>query len=112
MHENIIEIIYSDYSQHGYITEKQIIDLVQNENIPLFDVEYIMDQLLGKGIIIRENDDIGDDQTEEYDRSNTDYAAIYAEAIEIEPTLIDLIDYIKCIQAPQHREWRILLPQA
>ena len=41
--DRILKNMYED----GYISESQIFDLVESENVPLFDIEYIMDQLDG-----------------------------------------------------------------
>ena len=111
VYDSIVEKLHRDYVLHGYITEQQIFTVIEENNIPLFDVEYICDQLLAQGVIIRDGD-ISDDTDEEYDRSQTDYEAIYEKIIEIDPSLTNFIEYVKNIQAPQHREWKNLLPQA
>lgn len=110
--EKIIEQLYKSYSLNGYITESQIFDLVESENVPLFDIEYIMDQLLGKGVIIRENVVGNEEDEDETDYSDTDYEAIYAEVLDDSPELESFIEYVKNVRAPQRREWRNLLPQA
>lgn len=113
MHESITEELHNEYMLHGYITEQQIFDVIEKNNIPLFDVEYICDQLLAKGVIIRD-DAVDHDsvEQEEYDRSQTDYVALFETVLEIDPSLKEFIEYVKNIQAPQHREWYNLLPQA
>ena len=112
MHEAIVEKLHKEYLLHGYITEQQVFVTIEENDIPLFDVEYICDQLLAKGVIIRDDDVNDDSDEEEYDRSQTDYSAIYEKVLEIDPSLTDFIEYVKNIQAPQHREWQNLLPQA
>lgn len=112
MHEKIIEQLYKSYSLNGYITESQIFDLVESENVPLFDIEYIMDQLLGKGVILRENVVGNEEDEDETDYSDTDYEAIYAEVLDDSPELESFIEYVRNVRAPQRREWRNLLPQA
>ena len=83
---------------------------LEENRISLFDVEYICDHLLSKGVIIRDETS-SDEDDEEYDRSNIDYEEVYREILEIDDSLSDLIEYIRGIQAPQHREWRNLMPQ-
>ena len=110
MHEEIIEKLYREYSVHGFLSEDYIFDVLEENGISLFDVEYICDHLLSKGVIIRDETS-SDEDDEEYDRSNIDYEEVYREILEIDDSLSDLIEYIRGIQAPQHREWRNLMPQ-
>ncbi len=93
-----------------FLSEDYIFDVLEENRISLFDVEYICDHLLSKGVIIRDETS-SDEDDEEYDRSNIDYEEVYREILEIDDSLSDLIEYIRGIQAPQHREWRNLMPQ-
>ena len=110
MHEDIIEKLYREYTVHGFISEDHIFDLLEENGISLFDVEYICDHLLSKGVIIRD-DTLTDDEEDEYDRSNVDYEAGFSEVLEIDDTFTDFIEYIRGIKSPQHREWVNLMPQ-
>lgn len=112
MHEKIVEKLHKEYILHGYITEQQVFSVIEENNIPLFDVEYICDQLLTRGVIIRDDQLSEPSDEDEYDRSQTDYNAIFDQVLEIDSSLSEFIDYVKNIQAPQHREWQNLLPQA
>ena len=76
MHSAIIEKLYNDYKLHGYITEQSVFKMVEENDVPLFDIEYICDQLLSKGVIIRDDDP--DEEDDDYDRSSTDYSKIYS----------------------------------
>ena len=109
MHEGIIEKLYQEYTVHGFISEDHIFDVLEENGISLFDVEYICDHLLSKGVIIR--DDASADDDEEYDRSNIDYEEVFREVIEIDDSFTDFIEYIRGIKPPQHREWMNLMPQ-
>lgn len=110
MHEGIIEKLYQEYTLHGFISEDYIFDVLEENGISLFDVEYICDHLLSKGAIIRD-DDQTENEDDEYDRSIINYEEVFNEIIEADDTLTSLINYIRCIQAPQHREWQNLMPQ-
>lgn len=110
MHDGIIEKLCQEYTVQGFIPENHIFDVFEENGISLFDVEYICDQLLSKGIIIRDEGS-DDDEENEYDRSNIDYEEVFNEIIEIDDSLTSLIEYIRSIQAPQHREWQNLMPQ-
>ena len=109
MHEGIIEKLYQEYTMHGFISEGYIFDVLEENGISLFDVEYICDHLLSKGVIIRDDAPIDDD--EEYDRSNIDYEEVFREVLEIDDALTGFIEYIRSIKPPQHREWINLMPQ-
>ena len=94
----------------GFISEDHIFDVLEENGISLFDVEYICDHLLSKGVIIRD-DALTDDEEDEYDRSNVDYEEVFSEVLEIDDTFTDFIEYIRGIKPPQHREWMNLMPQ-
>lgn len=110
MHEGIIEKLYQEYTVHGFISEDHIFDVLEENGISLFDVEYICDHLLLKGVIIRD-DALTDDEEDEYDRSNVDYEEVFSEVLKIDDTFSDFIEYIRGIKPPQHREWMNLMPQ-
>lgn len=112
MHDVLVEKLYRNYTMHGFISEQEIFEAVQKNNIPLFEVEYICDQLLSKGIVIRDTDDDNSDSEDDSDRSSTDYETIYNTVCRIDPSLCNFISYVQSIQPPQNREWRNLLPQA
>jgi RNA polymerase primary sigma factor len=110
VHEGIIEKLYQEYTMHGFISEDHIFDVLEENGISLFDVEYICDHLLSKGVIIRDDATVDDDE-EECDRSNIDYEEVFREVLEIDDTFTDFIEYIRGIKPPQHREWINLMPQ-
>lgn len=110
MHEGIIEKLYQEYTVHGFISEDHIFDVLEENGISLFDVEYICDHLLSNGVIIRD-DALTDDEEDEYDRSNVDYEEVFSEVLKIDDTFSDFIEYIRGIKPPQHREWMNLMPQ-
>ena len=110
MHEGIIEKLYHEYTVRGFISEDHIFNVLEENGISLFDVEYICDHLLSKGVIIRDDTPVDDDE-EEYDRSNIDYEEVFKEVLEIDDTFTDFIEYIRDIKSPQHREWMNLMPQ-
>ena len=110
MHEGIIEKLYHEYTVRGFISEDHIFNVLEENGISLFDVEYICDHLLSKGVIIRDDTPVDDDE-EEYDRSNIDYEEVFREVLEIDDSFTDFIEYIRGIKPPQHREWMNLMPQ-
>lgn len=114
MHEAIVEKLYNEYIANGFISEDKVFDTLQKKGVPLFDVEYICDQLLARGVIIlEENDEENDEHDDEQDDlSQTDYKAVYSEIVELDEGLCDIVEYMKNVQPPQRREWQNLLPQA
>lgn len=94
MHEDIIEKLYREYTVHGFISEDHIFDVLEENGISLFDVEYICDHLLSKGVIIRD-DTLTDDEEDEYDRSNVDYEAVFSEVLRLTiPSQISLNTFV------------------
>lgn len=114
MHEAIVEKLYNEYIANGFISEDKVFDTLQKEGVPLFDVEYICDQLLARGVIILEENDEENDENddEQEDLSQTDYKAVYLEILELDEGLCDIVEYMRNVQPPQRREWQNLLPQA
>jgi RNA polymerase primary sigma factor len=106
----VVDTLYARYKSKGYITEDEALDLMIEQSLPLNEIDRITEQLLSMGIIIlTDQDDLEDD---EYDRSQTDYDTLFNRVIEIDAGLTDFIEEVRKIQAPQHREWINLLPQA
>ena len=48
MHEGIIEKLYHEYTVRGFISEDHIFNVLEENGISLFDVEYICDHLCRK----------------------------------------------------------------
>lgn len=109
MHEAIVEKLYNEYIANGFISEDMVFDILQAEGVPLFDIEYICDQLLAKSVIIHDKSNQIDD---EEDNSSDNYKAIYAEILERDKELINVVEYLKNVLPPKRREWQNLLPQA
>jgi len=118
--QNIIEKLYGVYKGKGFVSEDLVFETLEDAKIPLYDIDYICDQLLSMGVIIRddpaayiqnENEDEDEDEGE-YDRSQIDYELVFDEVLAIDKRLAPFIEHVRQIQAPQHREWRNLFPQA
>ncbi len=112
MRQEVIDHIFNQYKQKGYVTEDSVFDALMGNNIPLDEVEYISETLLSMGVIIK-NDNIDEDDSDFiYDRSQTDFEEVYKQVIEIDANLKPFIDEIRNITPPQHREWYNLILQA
>lgn len=110
----IIGMLYTQYKSNGFITEDEALELMIEYSLPLNEVDKITEQLLAMGILIlTDQDDLKTtDDENDYDRSQTDYSALFDRIIEIDTGLKNFIDEVREIQPPQHREWINLMPQA
>ncbi|MGI6170068.1 MAG: sigma-70 family RNA polymerase sigma factor [Christensenellales bacterium] len=108
----VTNLLYARYQANGFITEDEALDLMTEHNLPLSEIDRVTEQLLIMGVLIRDESDDLDDPDDGYDRTRTDYDEIFSRTIEIDPGLASFIETVKTIQAPQHREWINLLPQA
>lgn len=105
--QQIIETLYAKYSEKGFISEAEALCLFVENQVSLSSIDSLTEQLLLRGVIIKadESDD------DEYDRGQTDFEALYRGVIHADPSLRNYIEYVRQIQPPQHREWKMLLPQ-
>ena len=80
VYENIVEKLYQEYSVHGFISEDRIFEVLEENNISLLDSDSIVDKLLSRGVIIRD-DAIPepDEDDDEYDKGHYDYETGIAE---------------------------------
>lgn len=108
----VIDLLHSRYRANGYITEDDFLKIVNEQSLSLAEQDQVMDQLLARGVLIKDESDNVDDLEDNYDRTRTDYNEVFKRVIEIDPGLTNFIDEVRIIQAPQHREWINLLPQA
>jgi len=108
----VISELYNSYHANGFITEDEALACFVEHRIPLSLIDAITDHLLSMGIVFKNGDRQDGMGDEIYDRTRTDYEAIFREVRQISPGLFLLIEYIKAAKAPQHREWRMLMPQA
>ncbi|MDD2246580.1 MAG: sigma-70 family RNA polymerase sigma factor [Proteiniphilum sp.] len=107
----VIEKAFSEYSIKGYVTEDYVLDLVGEYDLPLSEVSQVCEQLVAKGVVIRD-DAVDDEDSLGTDYSQTDYDQTFDEVVAIDESLTVFIDYVRGIQPPQWREAQYLLPQA
>lgn len=112
MYEEIIDKLYDEYLINGYISEDKIFDELQALGVKLFDVEYICDQLLSRGVLFLEANGTSNEENDAIDLARTDYDSIFAEIIELNEGLSSTVEYIKKVPPPQRREWQRLIVQA
>lgn len=110
--QQVIIELYSLYTTNGFITEDEALACFASHSIPLNYIDSLTEHLLTLGVIIKIDDCVDDDDDDIYDRTRTDYDRIFAALLNLSPELKPLVEYIKNIKPPQHREWQILVPQA
>ena len=106
----LVELLYAQYKERGYITENQILDCGGSFDV----VSRLTERLLDLGVIIQDEPTNMTTDTEEdtYDASRTDYDRIFNHVITECPELKSFIKYVRQIKAPQFKEWQTLVPQA
>lgn len=112
MHQKIIDGIFNQYKQNGYISEDTIVDALIENNVSLDKVDYICETLLSMGVIIKNDSIDKDDKNSIYDRSQTDYEEIFKEIIAIDEGMSFFIKELSMITPPQSREWYNLIVHA
>lgn len=105
----LVESLYAQYKERGYITEDQILKCGCSFDV----VSKLTERLLDIGVIIQEEKvNKAADEEENYDASRTDYDVLFKRVVEECPELKSFIKYVKQIKPPQFKEWQTLFPQA
>ena len=52
--QKIIDLLTDLYKTNGYVTEDEVFELSERENLSVFDINYITEYLLSHGVIISE----------------------------------------------------------
>ena len=107
MNEAIIEKLFLQYKQKGFLTKDEIFEELTFSNVSIVQTERICSELITKGVLIC---DIKP-QNLSLDKSHIDYIKLYGKIVEKEPNLSFLIEYIRKIQPPQLHEVEKLYPQ-
>lgn len=113
VYQEIIEKLQIAYKIKGYVSEESVLDQIIGHGLSLDEVDYVCEHLLSIGVIINdESDENSDDNEDDYDRSQIDYDKLFLEVVAIDESLAPLIDSIRQLKPPQHREWENLMLQA
>ena len=94
--DRIQSILESKYKEKGYITPEEILKIIEENNISVFQVDKITNRLLLKGIMIID-DPNNIEETEIEDWSHLNYDDILNKAITIEPELKQYINFYACL---------------
>ena len=105
------------YNERGYLVEDEVIDCCVDHDLDLAEIDAVCDRLLKRNIIFRDSatdtvsqDD--DDEDDVYDRSHLDYDEVLNQISREYPACKSLIEQIRSILPPQHKEWRTLIGEA
>lgn len=110
-YQEIINKLYSEYKQNGFVTEDAVFKQVIKFDLPFDEIDYVCEQLLGLGIIISNSVLDVDDEDDIQDRSHIDYEVVYQEVIRIDESLKTFIDEVRKIKPPHNLEWKAMFVQ-
>ena len=105
------------YNERGYLIEDEVIDCCINCDLDLAEIDVVCDRLLKRNIIFRDlaSDTVskhGDNEDDVYDRSHIDYDKVFNQISREYPSCKYLIEQIRNILPPRHKEWRTLIGEA
>lgn len=110
----IIDILYKQYQNQGYVTEQTIFDLCDDNSLSFLATDRICNQLINKGIYISDGvKKLSDDHVIEdiKDYSQIDYNQVYDYYMLNCPQMIKVIEHIKSVIPPQKGENKELIIQ-
>lgn len=104
------------YNERGYLLEDEVIDCCVDHDLDLAQIDAVCDRLLKRNIIFRDSasnsiSEVEDDD-DVYDRSHIDYDEFLNRVEREYPSCRYLVNQIKAILPPQHKEWRTLIGEA
>lgn len=109
----VIDTLYSRYSDKGFVTEDEILDLCTEYNLPFHRIGYVCDHVISKGVLISDvpPTQFGTDDEVE-DHAQIDYESVYRKSIYICPEMKNVIEQIRAIYPPQRGEIKGLFVQS
>lgn len=112
--EELTKNLNNTFRERGYVTIDEIINLVDEADLPLHEVDRLCERLQNNGVIILEENEINNsiESGTIVDKSRIDYNEIFNRVIDIDPCLKEYINEIRFIPPPQLREEFALIQQA
>lgn len=111
----IIDILYKQYQNQGYVTEQAIFDLCDDNSLSFLATDKVCNRLIDLGVLIsdsRPNVENNNDAEENYkDYSQIDYNIVFDFYLDNFPQMRPIICYIKSLPSPQRGENRKLVVQ-
>lgn len=108
--QKIIDLLTDLYKTNGYVTEDEVFELSERENLSVFDINYITEYLLSHGVIIsEEKEKITTKKGRGYRRDHTKF---FKEISKEYKDLKFFIRYYNSIDGLAEGEWVTLIQQA
>lgn len=126
MNEAIIEKLFLQYQQKGFLTNDEIFTELISSNVSIVQTERICSELLSRGVLISDSkpkdytinesksfdyDKLRINCNELYDKAQIDYDELYDKIILKDENLRLLVDYVRKIKPAQRKEVENLYPQ-
>ena len=108
-----ISLLTEQAAVNGFITYDDLMDVLDENRIPLTKTDYIAEQLSANGYKIFDHSPTRDEITGDHatsdnvtfaDYAQTDYNEVFQKVIEIDPGLSSLVEHLKTVRAAQHGE--------
>ena len=109
--DECLSVLLSEAERKGYLTFDNIMDTTDSFDLSLSDVDKISELIHLREIIVYEEEPSEQDEDELEDYSRVDYDMIFGEVVEISPDLAYIVNLVKDIPPPQHKEISLLAAQ-
>lgn len=105
--------LFSQYKRNGFLSENEITDYCVGNNLDFFETDEVMQFLIDKKVLFsEEKGEIIYEEEDIYDKAQIDYDEFFDTVLAEYPDFKIIVEHIKNIKPPQHREWKNLIYEA
>ena len=105
--------LFSQYKRNGFLSENEITDYCVGNNLDFFETDEVMQFLIDKKVLFsEEKGEIIYEEEDIYDKAQIDYDDLFDKVLAEYPNFKIIVEHIKNIKPPQHREWKNLIYEA
>lgn len=105
--------LFSQYKRNGFLSENEITDYCVGNNLDFFETDEVMQFLIDKKVLFsEEKGEIIYEEEDIYDKAQIDYDDFFDKVLAEYPNFKIIVEHIKNIKPPQHREWKNLIQEA
>ena len=105
--------LFSQYKRKGFLSENEITDCCVSNNLDFFETDEVMQFLIDKKVLFSEKKgEIIYEEEDIYDKAQIDYDEFFDKVLAEYPNFKIIVEHIKSIKPPQHREWKTLIQEA
>ena len=105
--------LFSQYKRNGFLSENEITDYCVGNNLDFFETDEVMQFLIDKKVLFsEEKGEIIYEEEDIYDKAQIDYDDLFDKVLAEYPNFKIIVEHIKNIKPPQHREWKNLIQEA